>query len=697
MQRGGSGVLGTEVVLGLAALGHRLRALAPLAAAATADIARFAARHPDVPTTWIPVPARSSDLLEGSRSEEYRQAEDEGIRARLPDLIAERRPDVILINRESAIGSVPTVARRHGIPTAVLVQGGRTLQRMLERNRDAQARRQLARLRQVDVVIVVAHHLEAALAPLSLRHAIVVPNPVDLDRFSPGPKSPALLRAHGIGARQIVIGHVSNLGPAKRPMDVIESASRALATRPDLLYLIVGDGPYRAPMEARCRELGIAERVRFVGWVDHADVPAYLRLMDIVVMPSEHEGLPLVYLETQASGRVLVACDIPATREVVADGETGLIVRRGDLADLTATTLRAAADPALRSVIGTTARVAVRRHAIRPTLAAYARVLEEVAVNRSREPRVRARARAWTSGDPAERLGADLWALVEAQGGQLVAAAPIGTLRSRLRPRAAFRLRLADGRVLKGRRVNDEASAVRVERLSRLLEPRHFPRLLARRGAALLSEWADGMPVPSTDNAADLCRQVGGLQGRLHRLAASADEISPARERWHHWSRRLEQDLDVLVTSSCIDRATAARAMAMAVRGAPADVDLGLVHGDLCPENLVLHDGVVRVVDTEDLRIYACDHDLARTWLRWPMGPAERQAYYDGYGQHRSWRGFDEHFTHWAVIVLVESASFRLRAGVGDPGPALARLRGLVGSGTTPGALELKAVPAGGR
>ena len=73
------------------------------------------------------------------------------------------------------------------------------------------------------------------------------------------------------------------------------------------MYLIVATA-LRAPMEARCRELGIADRVRFEGgWVEHADMPGYLRVADIGVMPSEHEGMPLVYLETQASGRLLVA------------------------------------------------------------------------------------------------------------------------------------------------------------------------------------------------------------------------------------------------------------------------------------------------------------------------------------------------------------------------------------------------------
>jgi glycosyltransferase involved in cell wall biosynthesis len=380
--RGGSGILGTELVTGLTRLGHRLRALTPRPAASTSTCARFEARHPEVETTWFPIPVASSELLEGSRDAGYRQAEDAGVRLELPRLIADRRPDVILIGRESVVAEVPPVALRHGIPTVVLVQGGRALRKMVDGDPDPLACHQRERVRQVDVVVAIARHIQRALAPLSLRRVAVVPNPVDLERFSPGEKPPDLLRCHGIHPHDVVIAHLSNLGPLKRPMDVIESAARVLAASPDFVYLIVGDGPYRARMEARCRELGIAQRLRFVGWVEHSEVPAYLRVADIVVMPSEREGLPLVYLETQASGRLLVASDIPATREVVVDGETGLIARCGDVADLAAKILLGARDPALRAAIGRAARAGAHAHAKPAILATYVAIMEQLAASR---------------------------------------------------------------------------------------------------------------------------------------------------------------------------------------------------------------------------------------------------------------------------------------------------------------------------
>jgi glycosyltransferase involved in cell wall biosynthesis len=683
LQRGGSGVLAVELLSGLTGLGHRVRALVPLPPDASTEFQRFVDDHPGIQAIGVPVPVRSSDLLEGSRNPIYRAAEDAGVQAALPALIGDRRPDVILIGRESTVGEIPRLARRHGIPTAALVQGGRALQKVVEGDLDALARRQVDALRQVDLVIPVARHLEGVLASLSLRRVVTIPNPVDLDRFSPGEKPSALLHAHAIDPRHIVVAHVSNLGPPKRPMDVIESAPRVLAANPAVVYLVVGDGSSRAPMEARCRELGIASRLRFVGWIGHDEMPAYMRLSDVVVMSSQHEGLPLVYLEAQASGRLLVASDIPATREAIVDGETGLVYRLGDIEDLAAKTARGAGNAALRLAVGRAARTAVHAHARPVILAAYARCLEDLAAGASASSRRRADPDALASATLDEMLGPDLRNLVEAQEGRLVTATSIGTLPSRLLERAAFRLVFDDGRILKGRKLADESSATRVERLSSRLDARYFPRIVGRRGAALLSEWAEGVPGVAAEDSLALCRQAGALQGALHRTPVLAEDRHRAREHWTQWPSRLQRVLRELVARAALDSVTAARAMAAAASSAPADVEVGLVHGDLCLENVVLDGGDIRVVDTEDLRIYACDHDLARTWYRWPMASRERQAYWDGYRLHRSPREFLEHLIHWAAVVLVESAWFRVRTGAGDAGQPLAQLRAFLASEDT--------------
>ena len=81
--------------------------------------------------------------------------------------------------------------------------------------------------------------------------------------------------------------------------------------------------------------------------------------------------MALVYLETQACRRCLIASDIPAACEAIRDGETGLLFRMGDIADLTRKILLAANDPALRERIGSAARESVKAHDRERFVAAY--------------------------------------------------------------------------------------------------------------------------------------------------------------------------------------------------------------------------------------------------------------------------------------------------------------------------------------
>ena len=117
---------------------------------------------------------------------------------------------------------------------------------------------------------------------------------------------------------------------------------------------------------------------RFVGWVDHAEIPGYLNLADIVVMPSEWEALARLYVETQACGRALVASDIRAAREVIVDGETGVLFRMGDVADLTEKILALAGAPERRAALGRQARARIRPHSLDGAVDTYERVLMDL-------------------------------------------------------------------------------------------------------------------------------------------------------------------------------------------------------------------------------------------------------------------------------------------------------------------------------
>lgn len=375
---GGSAVSGSQLLVGFARSGHTVRALAPITPEALRPGDVFALAHPEIAVTRFLVPYFETEP-NIPPPDEYRRLEGEQIQTVLRAMIADERPDFILIGRETFAWHVPDVAKAQSIPSVLRVAGGTTMGILNRTHSETMARQLLKQVRQVSLVISPASHLAESLRQLGFHNRIkVIPNALDLHQFSPRPKDVTLLGELRIRDDDIVVVHASNLKTVKRPLDVVYSAEKALLRNRKLVYVIVGDGPCRESMEQVCSQKQIAGNFRFVGWVEYPRMPDYINLADIVVMPSEGEGLARVYLETKACARLLLASDIPAAREVILHGETGLLFRKGDIDDLTAKTLLAAGDARLRAEIGRKAREQVQLHSLDAAVDAYLAAFEEV-------------------------------------------------------------------------------------------------------------------------------------------------------------------------------------------------------------------------------------------------------------------------------------------------------------------------------
>ena len=117
---------------------------------------------------------------------------------------------------------------------------------------------------------------------------------------------------------------------------------------------MTGDGPLRAELEARAAQPDLTERVHFLGWRTEM-APIYAAL-DIFLMPSLWEGFGLVLLEAMAQGVPVVGSAVSAIPEVVADGETGLLVPPRDPVALAEALAALLADPARRAAMGAAGR-----------------------------------------------------------------------------------------------------------------------------------------------------------------------------------------------------------------------------------------------------------------------------------------------------------------------------------------------------
>lgn len=128
------------------------------------------------------------------------------------------------------------------------------------------------------------------------------------------------------------------------------------------------------------------------------------------------------------------------------------------------------------------------------------------------------------------QLGEDLWTSVQGLGSPLMAVTVLTSLSSHADQRGTFRLEFADRRILKGKRFRTNHQAERVERLSKLLDRQHYPKVLARCGSALLMEWVEGRPLTAEHCQPELLRRCGAMQGLLHSTPVPNEPVQSVSE-----------------------------------------------------------------------------------------------------------------------------------------------------------------------
>lgn len=148
--------------------------------------------------------------------------------------------------------------------------------------------------------------------------------PVDPNDMRPT-RSAADVRAElGAGANTPVVGTFAHLSPKKGYRELIQAAHFVLQVMPQAQFWCFGDGPLRPELEQTARELGIADRFKL--WGFRHDVPDLMRAIDVMCLPSHREPFGLVYIEAALAEKPVIACDAGGTPEIVAHGETGLLI-----------------------------------------------------------------------------------------------------------------------------------------------------------------------------------------------------------------------------------------------------------------------------------------------------------------------------------------------------------------------------------
>jgi phosphatidylinositol alpha-1,6-mannosyltransferase len=261
---------------------------------------------------------------------------------------------VICIGELVASGWLVSISRRwFGLRSIIYIHGEEISSRMAYDVDSSRRRRALA---EVDAIVAVSRFTREALETtmgVPPEKIALISNGVDLQRFVPRPRRQDLMARYGLIGRRVLLT-VGRLYARKGMDRVIESLPAVLQVLPDLRYLLVGDGTYRAELQQLALAHGVADAVVFAGAVPDGELIDHYALADVFIMANREmpdgdtEGFGLVFLEANACGVPLIAGKAGGSIDAVTDLVNGLVVDGDQTAQISAAILRLFQDDALR-------------------------------------------------------------------------------------------------------------------------------------------------------------------------------------------------------------------------------------------------------------------------------------------------------------------------------------------------------------
>lgn len=234
-------------------------------------------------------------------------------------------------------------------------------------------------IRRFDRIIAVSDQIRSAMIGKGIPAGkiSVIDNGVEIVRFSQRTVSDHLKDKIGIKRDDFVIGTVGNLNWEKGHAYLIDAANQILRVCDKAKFLIIGDGELRAELEQKVVELGLQRQFVFTGI--RRDIPALLRVMNIFVLSSVREGLPMVLLEAMAAGKAIVSSKVGAIPKVLEDRVDGMLVEPMNSEALGASVIELMMTDGLIDTMGERARKKVAEHYSSRSMAdKYIRIYREL-------------------------------------------------------------------------------------------------------------------------------------------------------------------------------------------------------------------------------------------------------------------------------------------------------------------------------
>jgi len=167
-------------------------------------------------------------------------------------------------------------------------------------------------------------------------------------------RKPDIRKELGIDTHDLVVGMVTCFKPQKSPQDFIKLAFLVKKIIPDVKFLLIGDGILRKKIERSIHKFNLQKQVILTGW--RRDIPRILSAIDIFVLTSLWEGLPIAVLEAMASSKPIISTDTGGVKEVIVEGKSGFLVPSRDMNKMSQRLAVLLNDENLRTQIGQNAR-----------------------------------------------------------------------------------------------------------------------------------------------------------------------------------------------------------------------------------------------------------------------------------------------------------------------------------------------------
>lgn len=240
-------------------------------------------------------------------------------------------------------------------------------------------------LRSFDACVAVSADVAAILRSFRIPEARIttIANGVNLSRFRSA--HPAYLE-RSEATKGLIVGMVGRLTPEKGQEFLLRAAPGILEQFPQTLFVFVGDGPSRQDLEELVQDLDIAPNVRFLG--QRRDMPELYAAMDVFVLPSLREAMPMVVLEAMAAGKLVIATRIGDIPKLVVHEKTGVLVKPQDIAGLRDAILRLITQPEVRAHLAANGSALVDRNFSAEVMARqYEGVYERIRAERRARPK----------------------------------------------------------------------------------------------------------------------------------------------------------------------------------------------------------------------------------------------------------------------------------------------------------------------